>query len=56
MDRTTVVEKTNEPVTPPPAKRQIREPSHRQNVRPDVDDVARLEHERHKHVMDLLVK
>ena len=56
MDKTSVDKKPIEPATPAPAKRQTRKPSHGQNTRPDVEDVARLEHERHKVLMDLLAK
>ncbi|MFL0694259.1 MAG: hypothetical protein ACJLUP_19935 [Agrobacterium tumefaciens] len=56
MDKTSGDKKATESVTPAPTKRQTRQPSHGQNVRPDADDVARVEHERHKHLMDLLAK
>ncbi len=56
MDNTSVDKKPTEPVMPAPTKRQTRQPSHGQNVRPDAEEVARLEHERHKHLMDLLAK
>lgn len=56
MDKTSVDKKPIEPVTPAPEKRPTRRPRRGEKPRPDTDDVVRLEHERHKLLMDLLAK
>ncbi|SIQ49347.1 hypothetical protein SAMN05880561_103196 [Rhizobium sp. RU33A] len=56
MDKASVDKKPIEPVTPAPEKRPTRRAKRGEKPRPDTDDVVRLEHERHKRLMDLLAK
>ncbi|MBB5274216.1 hypothetical protein HNR26_000254 [Rhizobium rosettiformans] len=56
MDKPSKETNLSEATTSSPVKRPARKPAHVGKPRPKSDDVVRLEHERHKHLMDLLAK
>lgn len=56
MDKPSTEKTPSESTTSSPEKRPARRPSQGDKPRPEIEDVVRLEHERHKHLMDLLAR
>lgn len=56
MDKPSTDKTLPESTTSSPEKRPARRTAHVGKPRPEIEDVVRLEHERHKQLMDLLAK
>jgi len=56
MDKPSTEKTLSESTTSSPEKRPAQRPAPVGKPRPEVEYVVRLEHERHKHLMDLLAK
>ncbi|RKE85485.1 hypothetical protein [Rhizobium sp. AG855] len=56
MTKTRIDENKPNPTAATDENRPTRRPARQPQIRPDAEDVVRLEHERHKILMDLLAK
>ncbi len=56
MTKTRIDENKPNPATATDENRPTGRPARQSETRPDAEDVVRLEHERHKILMDLLAK